>query len=110
MPKWLLTVESNAADPSREKDLNDWYDNIHLPDILETPGFVRAYRYENTAPSEGRGKFVAMYEIETDDFDKTMVEFTEKVNSKAAEGRMSDALVAVGGDLYRLITSPMTPR
>ena len=110
MEKWLLTVESNCADPSREKELNAWYDEIHLPDILETPGFVWACRYENTGPSEGQGKFVAMYEIETDDFAGTMAEFTEKVNSKAAEGRMSDLVIAVGGGLYRQITPPMKPR
>jgi hypothetical protein len=110
MERWLLTVESNSVDPSREKELNDWYDNVHLPDILETPGFVRACRYENTSPSEGRGKFVAMYEIETDDFARTMAEFTEKVNSKAAEGRMSDAVMAVGGDLCRQLTPWMKPR
>lgn len=107
MERWLLTVESNAVDPSREKELNDWYDSIHLPDILETPGFVRAVRYENTNPSDGQGKFVAMYEIETDDLARTMAEFTEQVNSRAAQGRMSDAVVAVGGALYRQITLPM---
>ena len=107
MERWLLTVESNAVDPSREKDLNDWYDSIHVPDILETPGFVRAVRYENTNPSGGQGKFVAMYEIETDDLARTMEEFTEQVNSRAAQGRMSDAVVAVGGALYRQITPPM---
>jgi hypothetical protein len=107
MERWLLTVESNAVDPSREKDLNDWYDKIHLPDILETPGFVRAVRYENTNPSDGQGKFVAMYEIETDDLAGTMAAFTEQVNSRAALGRMSDAGIAVGGALYRQITPPM---
>ena len=110
MERWLLTVESNAVDPSREQELNDWYDSIHLPDILETPGFVRAVRYENTNPSDGQGKFVAMYEIETDDFTRTMAEFTEQVNSRAAQGRMCDAVVAVGGGLYRQITPPMEPR
>ena len=107
MERWLLTVESNAVDPSREKELNEWYDSIHVPDILETPGFVRAVRYENTNPSDGQGKFVAMYEIETDDLAGTMAQFTELVNSRAAQGRMSDAVVAVGGALYRQITPPM---
>ena len=107
MPKWLLTVESNSADPAKEKELNEWYDTIHLPDILETPGFVRAARYENASPSEGQGKFLAMYEIETDDLGQTMAQFGEIVDGKAAQGRMSDLVIAVGGGLYRQITSPM---
>ncbi|MCJ7522191.1 MAG: hypothetical protein MUP21_08255 [Dehalococcoidia bacterium] len=107
MQKWLLTVESNCSDPSKEKELNDWYDNVHLPDILETPGFLCAARYENTNPAEGQGKFIAMYEIETGDLEKTMTVFSENVNSKAAQGRMSDLVIAVGGGLYRQITPPM---
>ena len=107
MEKWLMTVEAVCADPAREKELNEWYDTIHVPDILETPGFVRAVRYENTNPSEGQGKFVAMYEIETDDVARTTALFTEKVNSKSAEGRMSDLVHAVGGGFFRQIMPPM---
>ena len=107
MQKWLLTVESNCIDPSREKELNDWYDKVHLPDILETPGFLRASRYENTNPSEGQGKFMAMYEIETDDLGETMALFAENLNSKTAQGRLSETIIAVGGGLYRQITPPM---
>jgi len=107
MGKWLLTVESNCADPSREKEFNKWYDTVHLPDILETPGFVRAMRYENTDTSDGKGKFVAMYEIESDDMAQTLAVFSENVNKTAAQGRMSDLVIAVGGGLYRQITPPI---
>ncbi len=85
MERWLLTVESNCCDPSREKEFNDWYNKIHLPDILETPGFVRAVRYENTNPAEGQGKFIAMYEIETDDLASTLAQFDKIVNGRANE-------------------------
>jgi len=106
MERWLLTVEANCCDPSREKEFNDWYDNVHVPDILETPGFVRAVRYENTNPSEGQGKYVAMYEIETDDLARTLAEFDEIVNARAKQGRMSDLVMAVGGGLYRQVSAP----
>ncbi len=107
MDKWLMTVESNCADPSREAEFNKWYDEVHLPDILETSGFVRASRYENTNPDDAHGKFLAVYEIETDDLTSTLVTFTENVNSRTTQGRMSDLVVAVGGGLYRQITPPM---
>ncbi len=106
MERWLLTVESNCCDPSREDEFNDWYNNIHLPDILETPGFVRAVRYENTNPAEGQGRFLAMYEIETDDLARTLAEFDEIVNKRAKQGRMSDLVIAVGGGLYRQVGAP----
>ncbi len=107
MERWLLTVESNCADPSKEKEFNKWYDTVHLPDLLETPGFVRAMRYENTNPSEGQGKFLAMYEIESDDMAQTLAAFTENQNKKAEQGRLSCLIMAVGGGLYRLITPPI---
>jgi len=107
MERWLLTVESNCCDPSREDEFNDWYDNIHLPDILETPGFVSAVRYENTSPAEGQGKFLAMYEIETGDLASTLAEFDEIVNARAKQGRMSDLVIAVGGGLYRQVSAPI---
>jgi hypothetical protein len=110
MERWLLTVESNCCDPSREDEFNDWYDNIHLPDILETPGFVSAVRYENTSPAEGQGKFLAMYEIETDDLARTLAEFDEIVNKRAKQGRMSDLGIAVGGGLYRQVSAPVKRR
>jgi len=105
--RWLLTVESNCCDPSREKEFNDWYNKIHLPDILETPGFVCAVRYENTSPAEGQGKFLAMYEIETDDLAQTLAEFDQIVNARAKQGRMSDLVIAVGGGLYRQVSAPI---
>ena len=107
MQKWLLTVESNCADPSREQEFNDWYDKIHLPDIMETPGFVRAARYENTVNMEGKAKFVAMYEIETDDLEQTEAAFAQTLDNLAAQGRISDLVMAVGGGMYRQITSPV---
>ena len=105
MQRWLMTVESNCADPAREKEFNEWYDTVHVPDIMETPGMVRAVRYENTNPQEGEGKFVAAYEIETDDLETTLAKFTEVVNSKTAQGRLSDLVIAVGGGFYRQLST-----
>lgn len=110
MERWLLTVESNCCDPSRDNEFNDWYDNVHLPDILETPGFLRAVRYENTSPAEGQGRFLAMYEIETDDLASTLAKFDEIVNARAKQGRMSDLVIAVGGGLYRQVGAPVKRR
>lgn len=107
MERWLLTVESNCADPSKEEGFNRWYDTVHLPDLLETPGFISASRYINANPAEGQGKFLAMYEIDTDDITRTLAEFDKVVNARAREGRMSDLMLAVGGGLYQQITPPM---
>ena len=105
MAKWLLVVNTNCTDPSREKEFNDWYNTIHLPDILEVPGFIKATRYVNDKPGEGMGKFLATYEIETDDIDKTMAVMREHLDKKREQGRMSNLSVIVSLAVYRQISS-----
>ena len=105
MAKWLLVVGVNCADEARETEFNEWYDKIHIPDVLETPGFIRATRYENTKPSEGEAKFLATYEIETDDIDRFMKTHTANMDRKRAEGRSSGLLVRVSRGFYRQTTS-----
>jgi hypothetical protein len=107
MERWLLTVETNCADPSREGKFNKWYDTVHLVDILETPGIVRASRYEKSNPAEGQGKYLAIYEIETENLDQTMAAFGERVNKIVEQGRMSELVVILGGGLYKRITAPI---
>ena len=105
MAKWLLVVETNCTDTARETEYNEWYDKIHIPDVLEVPGFVRATRYENTQPSEEKAKFLAAYEIETDDIGRCMKTVTEHIDRKKAEGRYSELVVMKSGALYKQISS-----
>ena len=105
MAKWLLVVETNCTDAARETEFNEWYDKTHLPDVLETPGFIRATRYENTEPSERKAKFLATYEIETNDIDRFMKTHTANMDKKRAEGRFSELLVVVSRGFYRQLSS-----
>ncbi|UCD09717.1 MAG: hypothetical protein JSU79_03475 [Dehalococcoidales bacterium] len=101
MVRYILEVRTNCSDPQKEAEYNDWYNTIHLPDVLETEGVVRATRYENTDPAEGDAKFVAIYEIETDDIDTFMVVLSENVQKKREAGRMNDLLVRTHRGLYK---------
>ena len=105
MAKWLFVVESNSTDRAREAEFNDWYDKIHVPDVMETPGFIKATRYENTKPSEGEAKFLTIYEIETDDIDRFMRTHRDNMDRKRAEGRFSELLVRVSRGFYRQLNS-----
>ncbi len=105
MAKWLLVVETNCADAARETEFNEWYDKTHLPDVLETPGFIRATRYEHTKPSEGEANFLATYEIETDDVDGFVKTHRDNMAKKKAAGRFSELLVLVSRGFYRQLSS-----
>jgi hypothetical protein len=105
MAKWLLVVETRPADATREAEFNEWYDKIHVPDVLETPGFIKAIRYENTEPSEEKAKFLATYEIEADDIDEAMKSMRANLDKKKAEGRYTELLEVVSRGVYRQISS-----
>lgn len=105
MARYILVVESNCTDPAREAEFNEWYDKTHLPDVLETPGFIRATRYVNTEAAAGKGKFVAVYEIETDDIDAFTKTNAANLAKKRAAGRFTDLLAIVSRGLYRQTSS-----
>lgn len=58
----ILLVESQPASPADAAAYNNWYDNVHVPEILKVDGFVSARRF---ASADGT-KFVAIYEIDGD--------------------------------------------
>jgi hypothetical protein len=52
--------------PGREDEYNDWYDHVHLRDVLAVPGFVAAQRFRLTMPMIGdlKSRYLAVYEFE----------------------------------------------
>jgi hypothetical protein len=91
MEHWLLLVEVNCKDESRVREFDRWYDTIHIPDILGgSPGFKSATRYVIKYPAPNKGKYLAVYEIETDDLDKTLDAHKANLDAKYAAGRSSD--------------------
>jgi hypothetical protein len=89
MEKWIIMVENHITDPSREKEVDAWYEKIHMPDLLQTPGYLSAKRYVAKEPRNGRGKYLAVYEVETDNIDKTLAVRQEYIAKEKAAGRTS---------------------
>ena len=107
MANWIRVVESNCTDATREAEFHEWYTKVHLPDMLETPGILRATRYEAVEPKEGEARFLAVYEMETDDIDRTMAKLREIVDRKRAEGRGTELSEVVSRSLNREINPPL---
>jgi hypothetical protein len=101
----LYIVESNCADPAKEEAFNEWYNGTHLPDVLKTPGIVRAVRYQRLDTSEGQAKYLTLYEIETDDFQALVKTSEENMEKKRAEGRWSELLQITEQDAFIQIYS-----
>lgn len=94
MARALLFVESRPSDPSRRAEYDDWYSNVHIPQVCQVPGFVGARRYRLRSTRDERvdeaPTTVCVYEIEADDLDAPMAE----LRARSADGRvaMSDVL------------------
>ena len=67
--KAILLVHTNAAGPEHEAAFDTWYEQVHIPQLLErVPGIVRATRFTASPagpPTEYR--HLALYEIEAED-------------------------------------------
>ena len=56
----LLRFTRSAVAPEREAQFNQWYNEVHLPELLECPGWLSASRYEAV---RGTPKYMAIYEL-----------------------------------------------
>ncbi|MGQ9572870.1 MAG: DUF4286 family protein [Dehalococcoidia bacterium] len=109
MTKTIVLVFTNCADPAREEEFNQWYNNTHVPDVLEVPGFVACTRYEvigNLGP--GQGKFLAVYEVESDDIPSSMATLQQRVGELVGRGRIIDCLRLVSATPCREISERQT--
>ena len=75
MASYKLVVFSDAVE-GREEEYNDWYTNTHLDDVVAVPGFVSAQRYKlrTIVMGEFKHRYMAIYNIESDDPDKVIEE------------------------------------
>ena len=83
MKKFIFMALSNPV-PGLEHEFNEWYETVHLADVIAVPGIVAAQRYqladtqvvgEGAAKSPVTGpeaataspwKYLAIYEFETE--------------------------------------------
>jgi hypothetical protein len=96
MAKYTFVVFSEPA-AGREDEYNSWYDRQHLGDVLAVPGFVACQRFrlqpDAEAPADAPAKYLALYEIETDDLGATMAALGERAGTPAMP--ISEALSGV---------------
>lgn len=79
MTRHLLVVSSEPLEGAAD-DYQRWYDEVHLPDVLSVPGFVRAQRFAAQPSVHGElpdRRFLAVYEIESDDLERTLAQLAE---------------------------------
>jgi hypothetical protein len=67
----MYFVLGNARE-GQDEVYNDWYDNVHLPQVLAVPGVISAQRFSIEVPEfakafgEPKHRYLAVYEYEGD--------------------------------------------
>jgi hypothetical protein len=72
MARYLI-IALNGPKPGddNEATFNKWYDEVHVPELLTVDGITAARRFK-VIKSNTPWPYTALYEIETDDLDKTL--------------------------------------
>jgi len=89
MHEFQFVVFSNPV-AGREAEYNRWYQEQHLPDVVKVPGVVSAQRFQLADNSTMAHRYLALYEIRTDNIEAVMQDIYGRVGT--AEMPMSDAL------------------
>jgi len=106
MAKYTFIVLTNPVE-GKESEYNDWYNRQHIPDVLNVPGFVSGQRFRLADAQMNRDgsrahRYLAVYEIETDDLAGTLKEL--RARGGTAEIVPSDAI-----DTKNVATYVFTP-
>jgi hypothetical protein len=73
MAKYTFVVLTNPT-AGKEAEYNEWYNKIHIPDVLNVQGMVAAQRFKLADTQMGAApahRYLAIYEIETDNLQET---------------------------------------
>jgi hypothetical protein len=106
MAKYTFVVMTNPT-AGKEAEFNEWYNTHHIADVLNVPGFVSAQRFRLDDTQMGGEaskayKYLALYEIETDDIAGVLKELRTRAGTP--EIVPSDAI-----DMKNVATFMFTP-
>ena len=106
-PRWLMMVATLCTDLKREADFNTWYNDIDIPDVLEVPGYQRARRgiiVDSAVPEPPLpqiGRYVALYNIDSEAIDKTLIDMLMATRKMESRQRSTDLLKVTERVYYR---------
>lgn len=119
----IFVIEARCADAARDSDLNAWYDDLHVPDLLATGLFVSAYRFAAVGtgaiagpavPGEAdavagsldpRPSYLAVYETGTDPLAAVEAFAREHRPRLKVAGRLIDYIEVTWRGIYRQLSS-----
>jgi hypothetical protein len=72
MPKAILMTFTGLNDAARQGEYDKWYDEVHIPEVLGTPGFVSARRFSGSPVRRPSvvgelPQYLTVYDLDTED-------------------------------------------
>lgn len=82
MPKYKLVVLTRPI-AGKENEYNDWYQNVHLNQVVAVDGCTGAQRYRlaHNLVKEDVLPYLAIYDMETDDLASVMAEMDRRAGT-----------------------------
>jgi antibiotic biosynthesis monooxygenase (ABM) superfamily enzyme len=94
-----MAVTSNAK-AGKDEEFRHWYKEVHIPELLEVPGFVKGTRYYNDN-QEVAAPYLTIYEIDSDDIQATTSAMREHSKSITQSEAIDEKSVSL--QIYRLL-------
>src|ERR1041384_4847655 len=108
MAKHMFVVFTNPIE-GQDDAYNAWYTDVHLQDVLQVPGIIAAQRFKlsdvQRDPPPIPWRYLALYEIETDDLNHTLAALRERAGTSAMV--ISDAVAPQRAGWF---SQPITPK
>ena len=107
MPQCRLIALTTPL-PGREEEYHDWYNNVHLPELVNMFNMDGAQRFELVAKLMGGddNQYLAIYEFEADD----PAAMLAKMGEAAQSGKMTQSDAQDMGKTYTALFQDIGPR
>ena len=90
-----MEVRVNIA-PEKEREFNQWYNKVHVPEVLTVPGFLSGRRFQRVSGDEI--KYMTLYELESLDVLKS-----EAYKKVRGWGEFESCILEESWNVYRQI-------
>lgn len=85
MTRYKFLVLTNPK-PGQDAEYNCWYDEVHLGDVVDVPGFVAAQRFRIEDAEDFSGyRYLSIYDVESDDPKATFAALTARAGTDTME-------------------------
>ena len=97
-----VLVVTMEVDPADEAEFNQWYNEQHLPERMEIPGYISARRFK-LAEGEGALTYLCIWELEDGSPLQSRMYQEQQADPTALYRRVNQTIKARTRGLYRQI-------